>query len=161
MNKINWDTYHWTHDVLIAVRAIRLIEMKMEPDCEECGCGANRPNCANDMGGYCQRHNQSNVVAFREVIEELEKTAGLNTMYGWRGHYPIDEIRPINEENKALLHDLYDIVKAGGKHATRKMDERYRYLADIGAVYYSASERWYVTFTKRGEALAEKLFGEA
>lgn len=42
-----------TIEQLAYCRAIRLIEMNLEPDCEECGFGADRPNFAMGNGGSC------------------------------------------------------------------------------------------------------------
>ncbi|QIG76920.1 hypothetical protein EVC30_091 [Rhizobium phage RHph_Y1_11] len=158
MKTIKAEDHAWTEAQLLAIYAIWLIEQKLEPDCENCGYGANRQKCALDMGGHCPRHEQESLKAFQETIEQIEVRSGLNKIGLWRQHAPLDKIHTLSDTAKALMHDLYDEKMAGKPHKTRAKDDRFAHLSAIGVVYYSASQMWEVHFTKRGLAWADQLF---
>lgn len=149
-------------DVQLAyARAIVLVERHLEPDCEGCGYGANRPNCV--MGGGCSRHDQEDVIAFKKVIDELKKLGGLNGVFNWRYETPIHLLHDFSDKEKTLLLDLHD---RGGKQSTRSMDERYNGLGcgsgDKGAVLLSSSGgKWHIELTKAGKEYVALLLKES
>jgi hypothetical protein len=151
---------------LAYAKSVRMIEMHLEPKCEGCGYGADRPKCAMDMGGHCQRHEQADVRAFDRVRDALLDAGGLRgrDLYGWRYDLPLDVLYSFSETEKALLLDLHD---RGGKQSTRKIDERFDTLGcgggvAKGAVLLSASgDRWHIHLTDRGKELVSKWLLEA
>jgi hypothetical protein len=151
------EALHLTAEQLAYARAIRLVEMNLEPKCEGCGYGADRPNCFN--GGGCSRHEQEDVIAFKRVRDSLTKLGGLRDIYGWRYKVPLDQLYDFTEKEKALLLDLHD---RGGKQSTRKMDERFDTLGcgngiAKGAVMLSAcGGRWHVEMTDRAHELVAR-----
>lgn len=88
------------------------------------------------------------------ICRQLAKAAGLSSQHGWMQKVPLIDLYDFTETERALLLDLDD---AGGVQITRKMDGRFNRLGcgsgGKGAVAESASERWKVQLTKRGEAL--------
>lgn len=46
---------------------MRILRLKTEPKCPECGVGIDRPKCMWELGAACPRH---------EVRRELERLAG-------------------------------------------------------------------------------------
>lgn len=144
---------------LMAARAITLIKRKLTPKCEECGYGADRPNCAMDKGGYCNRHEQEDMRAYREVIDELERVSGLRKVSGWETDIPLKHLIDLSKTEMALMQDLLDLHREGKKHITRSQDERWTSLSRKHVVGIMAtSNRWEYGFNKRGLELAEELF---
>jgi hypothetical protein len=144
-------TVDLTPEQLAYCRAIRLIKMNLEPTCEGCGYGADRPNCAI-QDGNCPRHQQENVDRYHEVIQALTRLGGLNKseFSGWRHKLPLRDLYQFNEEELALLRDLAD---RGGEQATRIQDKRFSLLHEKGAVSLWADDRWHVKLTDRARDL--------
>jgi len=153
--------HNFTPTQIAYARTILLIERKLEPKCDECGVGAKCQKCPQDLGGHCQRHDQENVRAFDEVIDELDRRSGLRDISLWRQHVPLWDVVDLYDPEKLLMNDLYDMEVAGKRHSTRAFDDRFRSLADKNVVYYSASGGlWHVDFNKRGLVWAERLFAD-
>jgi hypothetical protein len=147
---------------LAYARAILLIEKNLEPKCEGCGYGADRPNCA--MGGGCGRHDQKDVIAFKRVREQLKRLGNLNDQkhWQWRNQTPIHLLYDFSDKEKSLLLDLHD---KGGKQSTRSLDERFDSLgcgsSGKGAVLLSSVGRmWHVELTEQGKAYVAMLLKE-
>lgn len=143
----------WTEKQIMAARAIALIKRKLEPKCEACGVGADRPKCYNDLGGYCQRHEQDDYNAYHSVIESLTNAAFTgDARYRWAIDMPIYLYNDFSEEEIALLRDLADAPNQELK--TRKIDERFASLRRKGACSLSAQYDFYWTrLEKKGREL--------
>jgi hypothetical protein len=146
----------WSEKQIMAARAITLIRRKLEPKCEGCGVGADRPNCANDLGGYCQRHDQANVIAYREVIESISQAAEFPLEFNrrWDLYMPLYLYNDFSETEIALLRDLADTPDQ--KLSSRKIDERFASLREKQAASLSYQyDMWTTKLDRRGrEVLA-------
>lgn len=151
--------HEWTDAQIMAARAITLIRRNLEPKCDGCGAGADRPNCAADMGGHCRRHEQPEVEAFERTIRSIERHADFPKDFDlrWETAMKLDLYNEFSEEEISLLMDLQD---AGGRLSSRTIDDRFTSLGEKQAVYFSADQRWHVTITDRGRDLLARLAPE-
>jgi hypothetical protein len=124
---------------LAYARAIALIELSLLPLIES---------------SYDSDGDMDNAVS--SVIRKLERDGGLSSAPHWRYRVPLADLYDFSETQRALLLDLYD---AGGVQTTRSCDIRYNSLGcgrgGKGAVLVTASDRWRVALTKRGEELVK------
>lgn len=148
-----------TPEQLAYARSIILIERHLEPKCEGCGYGADRPNCA--MGGGCGRHDQENVIAYHRTIDALKRMGGLNGRRDWRD-VPLHLLHDFSADEQALLLDLHE---KGGKQSTRSHDRRFDGLGcgqgGKGAILLSSKgDRWHVELTDSGQELIAHWIGD-
>lgn len=149
----------WTERQIMAGKAVFEIEELLEPKCEECGFGADRPNCA--MGGGCNRHEQDSVIAYRSAIDRLKREGGLNAreFWGWKQDMPPMLLHGVPGET--LMNLLLDLEERGGKQETRQHDGRFEWFRARGIVSSSAQDKWCIEITKRGrEYLAAMRLGD-
>lgn len=96
-----------------------------------------------------------------EIVRKLERDADLRSNSGWRQRVPLIDLYDFSKEERDMLLDLAD---AGGIQITRVHDRRWNKLGcgqgGKAAVMESASQRWKVQLTKRGEALVEAIKNE-
>lgn len=92
------------------------------------------------------------------IVRQLEIDGDLRGQTYWRQRVPLHDLYSFSEYERALLLDLAD---AGGVQITRRHDSRFDGLGCGNggkcAVSESASERWRVVLTERGEALVKSL----
>lgn len=92
------------------------------------------------------------------IIRQLTADGDLREPFNWKQRVPLIDLYPFSKAERDLLLDLAD---AGGIQITRQHDGRFTRLGlgqgGKGAVAESASERWKVRLTERGEALVEAL----
>lgn len=146
----------WTEKQIMAARAITLIRRKLGPKCEGCGANADRQKCANDLGGYCRRHDQEDVQAYESVIESISQAAEFPLEFNrrWDLYMPLYLYNDFSETEISLLRDLADAPDQ--KLMSRKIDERFASLREKKAVGLSCQyDLWTNKLERRGrEVLA-------
>ena len=146
----------WTEAQIMAARAITLIKRKLCPKCENCGVNADVQKCVNDLGGYCQRHEQADVRAYDSVIESIERAAEFPLEFNrrWDLYMPLYLYNDFSETEIALLRDLADAPNQS--LSSRKIDERFASLRDKRAAGLSCQyDMWTTKLDRRGrEVLA-------
>jgi hypothetical protein len=152
--------HNWSDKEKLAARAIYLIEKKFQPQCPECGYGADRQKCAMDYGGGCPRHTDPAYLAYIEVIEKISEACWGKPYINhprWRQEMPVDFYMDFNDHQKALILDLFD--KGGSVTTKRKMAlDVYDDIRDVTQLSYQ--NVYTISLGQRGIEYAERLSKE-
>ena len=129
--------------------------MNLAPSCDECGYNADRKKCAADLGGYCKAYEQDNLIAYKDVIENIRDSSdNLKEYWMWRLYIPLHLLYDFTKKENNNLLDFYD---EGGHKKSRNNKNDYNSLRQKGAVSIWSQYEYNYKLSDRGISYIENV----